>query len=86
MNKILTLSTLCISKTWLCLEIWVQRWKRPKLHWQTETSGIPGGYRLVSTYNLPDGKTILKFEILKFSDWGGGGILGNMKFGLRKEN
>ena len=27
------------------------------------TSGIPGGYRLVSTYDLPDCKTILKFEI-----------------------
>ena len=38
------------------------------------TSGIPGGYRLVSTYDLPDCKTILKFEILKFSDWGGGGV------------
>ena len=34
-------------------------------------SGIPGGYRLVSTYDLPDCKTILKFEILKFSDGGG---------------
>ena len=49
-------------------------------------SGIPGGYRLVSIYDLLDCKTILKFEILKFSDLGGGGILGNMKFGLRKEN
>ena len=28
-----------------------------------ETSGIPGGYRLVSTYDLPGFKTILKFEI-----------------------
>ena len=37
-----------------------------------QTSGIPGGYRLVSTYDLPDCKTILKFEILKFSDWGEG--------------
>ena len=35
-------------------------------------SGIPGGYRLVSTYDLLDCKTILKFEILKFSDWGEG--------------
>ena len=37
-----------------------------------ETSGTPGGYRLVSTYNLPDCKTILKFEIWSFSEfWGG---------------
>ena len=35
------------------------------------TSGIPGGYRLVSTYDLPDCKTILKFEIWSFSDLGG---------------
>ena len=35
-------------------------------------SGIPGGYRLVSTYDLPDCKTILKFEIWSFSELGGG--------------
>ena len=36
------------------------------------TSGIPGGYRLVSTYDLPGCKTNLKFEIWSFSDfWGG---------------
>ena len=35
-------------------------------------SGIPGGYRLVSTYDLPGCKTILKFEIWSFSDFFGG--------------
>ena len=38
------------------------------------TSGISGGYRLVSTYDPPGYKTILKFEIWSFSDWGGGVI------------
>ena len=38
-----------------------------------KTSGIPGGYRLVSTYDLVGCKTILKFEICSFSDFGGGG-------------
>ena len=41
------------------------------LVFKDKTSGIPGGYRLVSTYDLPDCKTILKFEILKFSNWEG---------------
>ena len=36
-----------------------------------KTSGIPGGYRLVSTYDLLGCKTILKFEIWRFSDLGG---------------
>ena len=36
------------------------------------TSGIPGGYRFVSTYDLPGCKTILKFKIWSFSNLGGG--------------
>ena len=46
------------------------------------TSGIPGGYRLVSTYDLPDfpkgGGGILEYTLaisnLKFFEMGGGGI------------
>ena len=49
---------------------------------QDTTSGIPGGYRLVSTYDLPDCKTILKFEIWSFSDFGGGGYSETLGLGL----
>ena len=43
-----------------------------------KTSGIPGGYRLVSTYDLPGCKTILKFEFWSFSDFlGGRGVFWN---------
>ena len=48
-----------LQLTFCCL--WIQR----------TTSGIPGGYRLVSTYDLPGCKTILKFEIWSFSRCGG---------------
>ena len=47
-----------------------------------KTSGIPKGYRLVSTYDLPDCKTILKFEIWSFSNFGGGGYSETLGFGL----
>ena len=47
------------------------------------TSGIPGGYRLVSTYDLPGCKTILKFEIWSFSNFfGGRGYSETLGFGL----
>ena len=50
----------------------------------SKTSGIPRGYRLVSTYDLPGCKTILKFEIWSFSDFffGGGGYSETLGFGL----
>ena len=40
---------------------------------QNRTSGIPGGYRLVSTYDLP---------VFQF----GGGYSGTLRFGLRGKN
>ena len=49
-----------------------RNWQKRKYHCTWQTSGIPGGYRLVSTYDLPGCKTILKFEIQSFSDLGGG--------------
>ena len=45
-----------------------------------KTSGIPGGYRLVSTYDLTDCKTILKSEV--FTSFGGGGYSETLRFGL----
>ena len=56
--------------------------QRPYVFYKTSltTSGIPGGYRLVSTYDLP-GCKILKFEIWSFSR-GGGGYSETLRFGL----
>ena len=47
-------------------------WSEPAICTKKWTSGIPGGYRLVSTYDLLDCKTILKFEIWSFFRIGGG--------------
>ena len=60
-------------------KIWRTTWRHMSVFQaQFRTSGIPGGYRLVSTYDLPGCKTILKFEIWSFSNFfGGGGVFWN---------
>ena len=55
-------------KVWYTWQLWINLVECKN----RSTSGIPGGYRLVSTYDLPGCKTILRFEIWSFSNfWGG---------------